>query len=124
MKRASKRRLFARLGMLAVGAGALAALCFLYLRPLRVPRPMFPRPAAPGRGAAEPEAAEQGVSAEQILLADASERLGAAAPPESAALLAEAGGAAYIADLTNRVPTSTNAVYYAEIIRTASMKRG
>ncbi|MBR0520383.1 MAG: replicative DNA helicase, partial [Spirochaetales bacterium] len=37
--------------------------------------------------------------------------------------LAAAGGAAYIADLTNRVPTSTNAVYYAEIIRTASMKR-
>ncbi|MGX8684017.1 MAG: DnaB-like helicase N-terminal domain-containing protein, partial [Lachnospiraceae bacterium] len=37
--------------------------------------------------------------------------------------LAEAGGAAYIADLTNRVPTSTNATYYAEIIRTASMKR-
>jgi len=37
--------------------------------------------------------------------------------------LAGAGGAAYIADLTNRVPTSTNAVYYAEIIRTASLKR-
>lgn len=37
--------------------------------------------------------------------------------------LAEAGGAAYIASLTDRVPTSTNAVYYAEIIREASLKR-
>jgi len=37
--------------------------------------------------------------------------------------LAEAGGAAYIASLTDSVPTSTNATYYAEIIREASLKR-
>lgn len=37
--------------------------------------------------------------------------------------LAEAGGAAYIASLTDSVPSSTNASYYAEIIRTASLKR-
>ena len=90
MTRANKHRVFARLGMLAVGVGALAALCCLYLCPARVLRPMPPPPAAPVLGASEPEASEQGVSAAQVLLADASERLGTAAPPESAALLTEA----------------------------------
>ncbi|MBR2281934.1 MAG: replicative DNA helicase, partial [Spirochaetales bacterium] len=37
--------------------------------------------------------------------------------------LAEAGGAAAIAELTNSVPSSTNASYYAEIIKNASLKR-
>lgn len=37
--------------------------------------------------------------------------------------LSEAGGAAYIASLTDSVPSSTNASYYAEIIKTASLKR-
>ncbi len=37
--------------------------------------------------------------------------------------LSESGGAAYIASLTGSVPTSTNASYYAEIIKTASLKR-
>ncbi len=37
--------------------------------------------------------------------------------------LAEAGGAAAIAELTNSVPSSTNATYYAEIIKNASLKR-
>lgn len=37
--------------------------------------------------------------------------------------LAESGGAAYIASLTDRVPTSTNASYYAEIIKETSLKR-
>ena len=37
--------------------------------------------------------------------------------------LSEAGGAAYIASLTDSVPSSTNATYYAEIIHTASLKR-
>lgn len=37
--------------------------------------------------------------------------------------LADAGGAAYIASLTDSVPTTTNASYYAEIIRENSLKR-
>ena len=37
--------------------------------------------------------------------------------------LAPAGGAAYISELTSRVPTSTNAIYYAEIIHEAAIKR-
>lgn len=37
--------------------------------------------------------------------------------------LAECGGAAYIASLTNSVPASSNAPYYAQIIHNLSMKR-
>ena len=37
--------------------------------------------------------------------------------------LAEAGGAAYIASLTNSTPTYTNALYYAELIKDASIRR-
>ena len=37
--------------------------------------------------------------------------------------LAEAGGAAYLASLTNGVPTYTNALYYAELIKDASTRR-
>ena len=37
--------------------------------------------------------------------------------------LAEAGGAAYLASLTNGVPTYTNAQYYAELIKDASTRR-
>ncbi|MFC2822455.1 MAG: replicative DNA helicase [Sphaerochaeta sp.] len=37
--------------------------------------------------------------------------------------LAEAGGAAYISSLTDSVPSSANALYYAEIIKEASTKR-
>lgn len=37
--------------------------------------------------------------------------------------LAEAGGAAYLASLTNSVPTYTNALYYAELIKNASTRR-
>ena len=37
--------------------------------------------------------------------------------------LAEAGGAAYVASLTDSVPSSTNATYYAEIIKDNSLKR-
>lgn len=37
--------------------------------------------------------------------------------------LSEAGGAAYIASLTDSVPSTTNAAYYAEIIRSDSLKR-
>lgn len=37
--------------------------------------------------------------------------------------LAECGGAAYIASLTNSVPASSNAPYYAQIIRNLSLKR-
>ena len=37
--------------------------------------------------------------------------------------LAEAGGAAYVSSLTDSVPSSVNAVYYAEIIRNTSIKR-
>jgi len=37
--------------------------------------------------------------------------------------LAECGGASYIAGLTDSVPSSTNASYYAEIIRNCALKR-
>ena len=37
--------------------------------------------------------------------------------------LPAAGGASYISSLTDSVPSSANAVYYAEIIRSASIKR-
>ena len=37
--------------------------------------------------------------------------------------LAEAGGAAYIASLTNSTPTYTNALYYAELIKDAAIRR-
>lgn len=37
--------------------------------------------------------------------------------------LSEAGGAAYLASLTNNVPTYTNALYYAELIKNASTRR-
>lgn len=37
--------------------------------------------------------------------------------------LAEAGGAAYIASLTDSVPSTTNATFYAELIRDGSIKR-
>jgi len=38
-------------------------------------------------------------------------------------ILAEAGGASYISSLTETVPSSTNAAYYAEIIKNTSIKR-
>lgn len=37
--------------------------------------------------------------------------------------LSECGGVPYIASLTNSVPSSTNAAYYAQIIRNCSLKR-
>lgn len=37
--------------------------------------------------------------------------------------LEEAGGVAYLSDLTNRVPTSTIATYYAELIHSTFLKR-
>lgn len=42
---------------------------------------------------------------------------------KSTGKLAEAGGAAYVSSLTDSVPSSANAVYYAEIIRNTSIKR-
>src|SRR5207244_1601682 len=38
--------------------------------------------------------------------------------------LAEVGGAAYLAELTERVPTAANAVHYAKIVRERSILRG
>src|SRR2546428_13442333 len=38
--------------------------------------------------------------------------------------LAEAGGAAYLAELTERVPTAANAAHYAKIVRERSILRG
>jgi len=90
MKRADKRRVLARFGMALTGAAALAALICLYCRPLRPRRPPLPRLTPSARAAREKTGDERGVSTAQALLADASARLGAVAPPESAALLDEA----------------------------------
>src|SRR5207247_8461280 len=38
--------------------------------------------------------------------------------------LAEVGGASYLAELTERVPTAANAVHYARIVRERAILRG
>ena len=42
---------------------------------------------------------------------------------EEKGMLADCGGKAYVASLTNAIPASTNASYYAQIIRNLSLKR-